>query len=220
MIRVLVVDDHPIVRRGTAGMIADDPGLEIVGQGSDGLQALKMVADLSPDVLVIDVSMPHLDGVQATRQLRERGERLGILVLSAGGEDEQILEALKAGANGYLLKNAPDELLIESVKRIARGEPAVMQPEVTRVLLQGVMAPKATPANSLLEPLSDREMEVLRQVAQDRENKEVARLLGISDRTVQQHLANIYGKLQVNSRTGAVLKALRMGWITLEECLT
>jgi DNA-binding NarL/FixJ family response regulator len=220
MIRVLVVDDHPIVRRGTAGMIADDPGLVVVGQGSDGQEALQLVAELAPDVLVIDVSMPHLDGVQATRQLRERGERLGILMLSAGGEDEQILEALKAGANGYLLKHAPDELLLESIKRIARGEPAVMQPEVTRVLLQGVTAPRTTPPASLVEPLSDREMEVLRQVAQDRENKEVARILGISDRTVQQHLANIYGKLQVNSRTGAVLKALRLGWITLEECAT
>jgi DNA-binding NarL/FixJ family response regulator len=219
MIRVLVVDDHPIVRRGTAEMLEEDPALEVVAQGSNGLEALQLVSELSPDVLVIDVSMPGLDGVSATRQLRERGEKIGILVLSGGGEDEQILEALKAGASGYLLKNAPDELLVESVKRIARGEPAVMQPEVTRVLLQGVAGPRPTSIASLLEPLSDREMEVLRQVAHDRENKEVARILGISDRTVQQHLANIYGKLQVNSRTGAVLRALRMGWITLEECL-
>ncbi len=219
MIRVLVVDDHPIVRRGTCEILADAPDLEVVGEGCNGAEAIELVARLQPDVLVMDVSMPVLDGVEATRRLMAVPDGPGILILSAGGEDDQILGALRAGALGYLLKTAPDELLIEAVRLVEQRKPAVLQPEVTRVLVGGVSEGTGTRAASeLLEPLSDREIEVLREVAKDLGNKQIASRLAISDRTVQQHLANVYGKLGVSSRTGAVLKALQLRLLSLEDC--
>jgi DNA-binding NarL/FixJ family response regulator len=213
-LRILVVDDHPMVRRGTCEILTEDPDLEVVGQGSNGLDALQEAERLSPDVVLMDLSMPQMDGVEATRKLRERYPQLGIVILSAHGEDDHVLRALQAGANGYLLKTSSEELIQEAVKLAGRGQAAILQPEITRIVLGGL---KPSPAATLAEPLSEREIEVIKEVAKDLGNKQIATKLSISDRTVQHHLSNIYGKLNVTSRTGAVLRALQEGIISLED---
>ncbi|MBM3270704.1 MAG: response regulator transcription factor [Candidatus Sericytochromatia bacterium] len=216
-IRVLVADDHPLVRRGTCEILAADPGLEVVGQAADGVEALERAAALTPDVVVVDISMPRMDGVEVARRLREKGSFCRVLALSAGGDDDQILAALQAGALGYLLKSAPEDLILEAVRLVAAGKPALLQPEVAQSVLSRATRP-AGQRGDYVEPLSEREIEVLKEVARDRANKEAARILGISDRTVQQHLANIFSKLGVASRTGAVLEALHQGVLKLEDC--
>lgn len=213
-LRVLVVDDHPMVRRGTCEILADDPEIEVVGQGANGLEALSETQRLQPDVVLMDLSMPQMDGVEATQQLRARDPRLGIVILSAHDEDDHVLKALQAGANGYLLKTSPEELIVQAVKLAAQGQAAILQPEISRIVLGGLKPP---PAVTLAEPLSEREIDVLKEVAKDLGNKQIATKLGISDRTVQHHLSNIYGKLNVTSRTGAVLKALQEQVISLED---
>ena len=213
-LRVLVVDDHPMVRRGTCEILAEDPGIEVVGQGSNGLEALSEAERLRPDVVLMDLSMPQMDGVEATKQLRARDAKLGIVILSAHDEDDHVLRALQAGANGYLLKTSSEELIQQAVKLAAQGQAAILQPEVSRIVLGGLTHP---PAATLTEPLSEREIDVLKEVAKDLGNKQIAAKLSISDRTVQHHLSNIYGKLNVTSRTGAVLKALQERIISLED---
>ncbi|MBO9541039.1 response regulator transcription factor [bacterium] len=211
--RVLVADDHPIVRRGTCELLAEAEDLEVVGEAGNGEEAIAQVERLSPDVLVMDLSMPVMDGVEATRRLKGTRPGLGIVILSAHGEEDVVLRALQAGANGYLLKTADEEQLYEAVRLVAAGKPALLQPEVTRAVM-GSMRGTPAPAH---ESLSEREREIVREVAKDLGNKQIATRLGISERTVQQHLSNIFGKLGVGSRTGAVLKALQEGWLTLEE---
>ncbi len=212
-LRVLVVDDHPMVRRGTCEILTEDPEIEVVGIGANGLEALSETARLQPDVVLMDLSMPQMDGVEATKQLRERDPRLGIVILSAHDEDDHVLRALQAGANGYLLKTSSEEQILKAVKLAAQGQAAILQPEVSRIVLGGLKPPAAT----LTEPLSERELDVLKEVAKDQGNKQIATKLCISDRTVQHHLSNIYGKLNVTSRTGAVLKALQERLISLSD---
>lgn len=212
-LRVVVADDHTIVRRGTCELLEEAPDIEVVGEASNGQEAIAQIERLSPDALVMDLSMPVLDGVEATRQLRANHPTLGIVILSAHGEEDFVLRALQAGANGYLLKTADEEQLQAAVRLVAQGRPALLQPEVTSVVMGSVQAPRKAP----VEALSDRELEVIREVAKDLGNKQIANRLGISERTVQQHLSNIFGKLGVSSRTGAALKALQEGWLTLED---
>ncbi|MNR86203.1 Response regulator protein VraR [compost metagenome] len=213
-LRVLVVDDHPMVRRGTCEILTDDPEIEVVGQGANGLEALSETERLQPDVVLMDLSMPLMDGVEATQQLRARDPKLGIVILSAHDEDDHVLKALQAGANGYLLKTSAEDLIRQAVKLAAIGHAAILQPEISRIVLGSLKPP---PATTLAEPLSDREIDVLKEVAKDLGNKQIASKLSISDRTVQHHLSNIYGKLNVTSRTGAVLKALQERLISLED---
>lgn len=213
-LRILVVDDHPMVRRGTCEILSEDPDLEVVGQGANGLEALQEAERLKPDVVLMDLSMPQMDGVEATKQLRARYPQLGIVILSAHDEDDHVLRALQSGANGYLLKTSSEELIHQAVRLAGQGQAAILQPEVSRIVLGGL---KASQAATLAEPLSEREIDVLKEVAKDLGNKQIATKLSISDRTVQHHLSNIYGKLNVTSRTGAVLKALQEGIISLSD---
>jgi DNA-binding NarL/FixJ family response regulator len=210
-IRVVVVDDHPTVRRGTCDMIEEAEGLEVVAAGANGDEALALVDQHQPDVLMLDIQMPGRDGLSALRELRKRGSKVGVLMMSAA-DDERIVEALSAGANGYLLKTATEEEVERAIRLVAQGQSAILQPEVAQAM---VTAARRT--SPLVDLLSEREVEVIKTLAKDMANKEIARELGISDRTVQQHLANIFGKLGVSSRTGAVLKALQQGIITIED---
>ena len=212
-LRVLVADDHAVVRRGTIEMLTDDPGVEVVGEAANGHEVLSQVATLKPDVVLMDLSMPQMDGAAATRQLRAAHVKVGIVILSAHDDEDLVLRALQAGANGYLLKTADEDQILHAVRLAAEGKPAILQPEVTRVVMGSLQGPTRPP----VEVLSEREIEVVREVAKDRANKQIATRLGISERTVQQHLSNIFGKLGVSSRTGAVLKALQEGWISLED---
>ena len=216
LIRVVVADDHPIVLRGTVEMIEECPDFVVEGTARDGEEALAVATRLRPMVLVLDVQMPKLDGIAVVKALRERGDAIGLLMLSSADDEAAILKALQAGANGYLLKTATEEELHRAIRLVASGGAALLQPEVQKAVVASYQKPTG-PLDKPVEPLSERELEILRTLAQDLTNKEIAAQLGISDRTVQQHLANITGKLGVASRTGAVLKALQQGWLSLED---
>lgn len=210
-IRVVVVDDHPMVLRGTCEMIEEDPVFEVVAKGRDGDEALALVSAHRPDVLLMDIHMPKRDGVSVVRELRTAGNRLGVVMLTSADDEATILSALRAGADGYLLKTADETEIHRALKLAAQGQTAILQPEVAKAMVASHRA------GVIEEALSEREVEILKTLAKDLSNKEIATRLGISDRTVQQHLSNIFSKLGVASRTGAVLKALQRGMITLED---
>jgi DNA-binding NarL/FixJ family response regulator len=211
-IRVVVVDDHPMVLRGTCEMIEEAGDLEVVARGKDGDEALALAAQFKPDVLLVDINMPRRDGVGVVRELRAKGDKQPVVMLTSADDDATILRALQSGADGYLLKTADEGDIHRALRMAAAGQPAILQPEVSKAMVASWRH-----AGGHEEALSEREVEILKTLAKDLSNKEIASRLGISDRTVQQHLSNIFSKLGVASRTGAVLKALQMGTITLED---
>jgi DNA-binding NarL/FixJ family response regulator len=218
VIGVIVVDDHPMVLRGTIEMIEEAPDLKVLASGRDGDEALELALRHRPDVLLLDVQMPRRDGIEVVRELRRQDQKLGVVILSAADDEGTILRALQAGANGYLLKTATETELQQALRLVAGGGAAILQPEVQKAVVSSYQKPAPPPIPAVaVEALSERELEILRTLAHDLTNKEIAARLGISDRTVQQHLANITAKLGVASRTGAVLKALQQGMLTLED---
>ncbi len=207
-VRVLVVDDHPVVRVGVWGMLVTQEQFDVVGEAADGDEAVRLVGELQPDVVLMDLRMPGLDGVQATARIRARHPDVQVLVLTTYDTDEDILRAVEAGAVGYLLKDAPREELFRGVEAAARGE-SLLAPAVVARLLGRMRSPRG-------EALSPRELEVLGLVAEGRANKAVARALSISETTVKTHLAHIFTKLGVDDRTAAVTVALNRGIIRLD----
>jgi len=206
-LRLLIVDDHPVVRAGLAGMLAGQADFVVVGEAADGAMALALAAEVHPDLILLDLRMPALDGVATIEQLRERGVTARILVLTTYDSEDDIVRAVAAGATGYLLKDAPRERLFDAIRATAAGK-SVLAPEAAARLLQRVRAPVA-------EPLSPRELAVLRLVAQGASNREVGWALHISEGTVKTHLANIFGKLGVDDRTAAVTVALQRSLIEM-----
>ncbi len=217
-ISVLLVDDHAVLRQGTAELLRREPDLEVVGEAADGQQAIELTASLQPDVVVMDVRMPVLSGIEATRQIRESVPRSRVLVLTAHDNDEYVFSLLKAGASGYLLKTSPAHELIAAIRLVHRGQspldPAIAQKLVTRVSQDAAELPVPDAADAALTP---REMQVLELAAQGLINRAIARQLSISDRTVQAHLTNIFAKMKVSSRVEAVLSAIRLGWLVLDN---
>ena len=210
-IRVVIADDHPVVREGLAAMLEREPDLEVVGEARDGQEAIEQVAALRPDVVLMDLQMPRVDGVEAIRQIRERHGGVHVLVLTTYGDDESIFRGIEAGARGYLLKDAPRDELFRAVRAVARGE-SLLQPAVATRLLNRVARRPAQPAP---ETLTERELEVLRLLARGAANKEIGAALHISESTVKTHVANIFQKLDVGDRTEAVTVALRRGLLKL-----
>lgn len=208
-IRVLVVDDHPVVRAGLQGMLATQAEFEVVGEAADGEEAVRKVDDLHPDVVLMDLRMPNLNGVEATKRIRGRRPTTQVLILTTYDTDEDILRAVEAGAVGYLLKDAPREDLFRGVCAAARGE-SLLAPAVVSRLLDRMRAPQG-------ETLSPRELEVLSLVADGSPNKAIARALSISETTVKTHMAHIFTKLGVDDRTAAVTVALDRGIIRLRR---
>jgi DNA-binding NarL/FixJ family response regulator len=208
-IRVLIADDHPVVRAGLHGMLARQPDLELVGEASAGEEVLRLVEKLCPAVVLMDLRMPGMDGVTATRQIAACFPQTQVLVLTTYDTDADILSAVQAGATGYLLKDTPRETLYRAIRAAARGE-TVLAPTVAARLLGQVRAPAQ-------EALSVREIEVLSCVARGASNKETARQLHISESTVKTHLIHIFGKLGVSDRTEAVTTALQRGILRLES---
>jgi len=210
IIRVLLADDHPVVRAGIRAELDGAGGIEVVGEASTGDEALRLVEELCPDVLVLDVVMPGMDGVEATRVLRESHPDLRILALSAYDENECVFGILKAGANGYVLKEEALDTIVEAIRAASRGE-SWLSPKVATKVIKEVRGRRPRQAHSILLQLTKREREVLELMAQGMENVEIARALVVTEHTVKFHVSNIYGKLGVRSRTEAILLALREG---------
>lgn len=203
VIRLLIVDDHPVVRDGLSSMFARDPEFEVVGAAADGAEALRLAAALRPDVVLMDLQMPGVDGLRATRELAESGSGARVLVLTTYDTDSHVLPAIEAGATGYLLKDAPRDELLRAVRATARGE-AVLAPSAAAVLMSRVRRPAPG-------PLSAREIEVLQLVAGGATNREAAAKLFLTEATIKSHLLNIYAKLGVNDRAAAVTEAFNRG---------
>jgi DNA-binding NarL/FixJ family response regulator len=210
-IRIVVADDHPIVREGLVSMYGREEGFEVVGQAVDGTEAVDLVGRLDPDVVLMDLKMPRMDGVEAIRRIKKSHPRTEVLVLTTFDSDDYIFQGIEAGARGYLLKDAPREELFRAVRAVARGE-SLLQPNVAARLINRVaeMA-RQTPE----ETLSERELEVLRCMARGAANKEIANELVISENTVKTHVASIFQKLGATDRTQAVTTALQRQLISL-----
>lgn len=215
-IRVLLADDHAVVRKGIREFLEEDGGVTVVAEAADGAGAVRLAGELRPDVAVLDVQMPGVNGIEATRQIKAAYPAIRVLILTAYDEDPYVFALLRAGADGYLLKNADPDDLVRAVKTVAAGG-KVLAPDITAKVVAQMTTGKPAAAAGQVEPLTERELEVLRLAAHGLTNKAIAVELGLSDRTVQGHLANIYGKLAVASRTEAVTKALKLGWLVLDD---
>jgi NarL family two-component system response regulator LiaR len=221
LIKILLAEDHKIVREGTRQLLAQAQGFQVIGEAEDGEEAVRLAAQLAPDVVVMDMRMPRLTGLEATKRIKAANPRTRVLILSAYENDEYIFPALEAGANGYLLKTVGGQELIRAIENIHAGQ-TVLDPQVTgKVVGQLTARPSAKKpglrSEEMVESLSARELEVLQAAALGKSNKEIAETLVISAYTVQVHLRNIFGKLGVGSRTEAIAHALRQSWITLDK---
>jgi len=208
IIRLVIADDHPVVRDGLRGMLESQPDFDVVGEASNGEQAIKLADELAPQVILMDLRMPVMDGVSAIREIKARQPGVQVLVLTTYDSDTDILPAIEAGATGYLLKDSSREELYRAVRAVGRGE-TVLGPSVSARLLGRMRAPAE-------EKLSARELEVLQLVAKGNSNSDIASRLHISQATVKSHLIHIFGKLGVDDRTAAVTVALQRGILRLD----
>jgi two-component system, NarL family, response regulator LiaR len=219
-IRILLADDHIMLRQGTAEILHKEADIEVVGEADDGKQAVDLALRLQPDIVVMDVRMPVLSGIEATRRIRESMPAVQVLVLTAHDDDQYVFSLLQAGASGYLLKTAPVSELVKAIRLVQAGE-SPLDPVIARKIVVRMAGDQRSQIpvgdqSSLIEPLTPREQEVLQMLAQGLNNRAIAEALYLSDRTVQAHLTNIFAKMGVSSRLEAVLTAIRRGWLTLE----
>lgn len=225
MIRVLLVDDQALFREGLSTLLSVYPDVQVVGEAGNGEEALSQVATHQPDVVLMDLRMPVLDGAAATRRIRSAHPHIQVIVLTTFDDDEHIFDGLRAGAVGYLLKDVPSTRLVEAIRTAARGESFLHPSVATRLVAEfnrltgthpsvpSPVTPPPSTSSPLLEPLSERELEILRHLAQGASNREIANTLYITEGTVKNHITNILGKLGVRDRTQAALKAREMGLI-------
>jgi len=213
-IRVLVADDHAIVRKGIRALLATEPDIEVVGEVENGQEAVAEADRLRPDVILMDLVMPEMDGIEAIRRITAHQSEARILVLTSFAADDKVFPAIKAGALGYLLKDSSPGELVQAIHQVYRGESS-LHPTIARKLLQELSRPSERPPTP--EPLTEREVEVLRLVARGQSNREIADQLVISEATVRTHVSNILGKLHLASRTQAALYALREGLASLDD---
>lgn len=212
-IKVLIADDHTVVRKGIRALLETEPGITVVGEAADGEDAIHRALALKPDVILMDLVMPKLDGVQAIKELREVLPEIKVLVLTSFAEDRRIVAAIEAGALGYLLKDSSPEDLARAIREVHRGESS-LHPKVAQQLVKKLQRPAEEPER---EELTARERKVLALIARGLSNREIARELSISEPTVRTHVSNILRKLGLKSRTQAALYALKEGLASLEE---
>jgi len=216
-INIILGEDHLITRQGIRRLLEDERGLTIIGEASNGEEAVEMVSEMKPDVVIMDIAMPKLNGIEATRQIKLNNPRTGVLILSAYDDDEYVFAMLKAGAAGYLLKSVSGDELVKAVKAIHKGEP-VLDPVIAKKVMNYFKLPDKVPGmEEESEHLSDRELGIIKLAAKGLTNKEIADDLHLSYRTVEGHMRDVFNKLGVGSRTEAVLYGLKKGWFTLDE---
>lgn len=208
MVKVALIDDHDLLRRGIKTMLESEPDIEVVGEAADGAQALKLVEEALPDVVLIDVIMPHKDGIEATKEIKDAFPNMGVVVLSGHDERQFLFDALKAGASGYMLKTADLEEVVATVRSAAKGE-AKLDPSLATQVLSEFQAYQRADVSDVYQPLTPREREILKLMSDGLPNKTIASRLSISERTVTTHIANIYSKLHVNNRVSAIQEAMR-----------
>lgn len=212
-IKVLVVDDHRVVRAGLVALLGQQANLAVVGEAGNGQEAVQLAGELQPDVVLMDMQMPVLNGVEATQRIRTQWPKVEVLVLTTYDDDELIWGGLQAGARGYLLKDAPPEELLQGIEAVAAGR-SLLPPHIAAKLMQVISHGGPAKADTA-EQLTDREREILQHMARGAANKEIAALLFISENTVKTHVSNLFQKLGARDRTEAVTKALARGLITL-----
>ena len=216
-IRVLIVDDHRLFRQGMRQICEILGGFEVVGEAENGQEAVQLAQELQPDVILMDINMPLLDGVQATSMITEADPSMRVVILTMYRQDRYVFEAIKAGARGYVLKDADEQELVETVRAVHRGEALIDPGLATKVLDEFRRLSHITPEDGVVESLTPGELDVLRLVAQGEDNKAISEELHLSESTVANRLSTIYQKLHVNNRTQAALVALRRGWAVLGE---
>jgi NarL family two-component system response regulator LiaR len=212
-IRILIADDHAIVREGLRALIGTKPDMELVGEAADGVEAVLKARSLRPDVILLDLVMPHKDGIEAIGEIKRENPKARILVLTSFAEDEKVFPAIQSGALGYLLKDSSPQELLQAIREVYRGESS-LHPAIARKLIRELNRPSDLPTTE--EPLTEREGEVLILVARGLSNQEIAERLVVSERTVRTHVSNILGKLHLANRTQAALYAVREGLAGLD----
>jgi two-component system, NarL family, response regulator LiaR len=215
-IRIVLADDHVILRQGTRQLLEHEPDIEVVGEASNGTEAVELVSKLKPDIVIIDVAMPGMNGIEATKKIKELLPGTKILVLTGYDYDEYIFSLLEIGAAGYLLKDVSGDDLVGAVRAVYQGEP-VLHPTVMRKLMNRFKTPTTRQTETPIDVLSEREMEVLKLAVSGKSNKDIADALNISLRTVQAHMRSIFNKLGVGSRSEAIVSGLKKGWFSLED---
>ena len=213
-IGILIVDDHAIVREGQRALIDTEPGMAVVGEATEGFEAVEMADTLQPDVILLDLHMPRKDGIEAIEEIKAENPEARILVLTSFTEDEKVYASIKAGAMGYLMKDSTPQDILTAIRQVYRGEMS-MQPSIANKLMHELQ--RSSNLSPTEEPLTGRELVILKLVAQGLPNQEIAEKLVISERTVRTHVSNILGKLHLANRTQAALYALRKGMVDLES---
>jgi NarL family two-component system response regulator LiaR len=211
-IRILVADDHPVVRRGLSSLIDIEPGMELAGEATDGVEAVDMAGSLQPDVILLDLMMPRKNGLEAIHEIKQANPEAHIIVVTSFAQDDKVFPAIMAGADGYLLKDSPPDMLLQAIRDVYRGE-AALHPVIARKAMQELGRPSDQSPRTA--PLTERESEVLKLVARGLSNQEIADKLHVSEGTVTTHIRNILAKLQLANRTQAALYALREGLASL-----
>lgn len=223
-LRILLVDDHPLFRQGVMWMLNSQPDLEIVGEAADSQSAIQQADILLPDLVLCDINLPGMNGLEVTRILKRRHPQMAVIILTLHEDDEQLFHAIRVGASAYAIKDIAGEDLISLIRRVGRGEYLINENVLSRPFVASKvldqfreLATMDEATDAVFSPLTPREVEILDCVARGNSNKEIARLLSISDQTVKNHITSILRKLAVNDRTQAVIYALRHGWIRLGD---
>ena len=214
-IEIIIADDHLVVRKGTKQLLEEEPDFKVVGEATNGEEAVKLVTELKPDVAIVDIAMPVLDGIKATKRIKTISPSTAILILSVYDNDEFVFALLEAGAAGYLLKDASGQDIVNAIRAICRGE-SVLHPIIARKVMNRFF-PTTNVKKETEKILGDRELEVLRLASNALSNQDIADKLGLSLHTVEAHMRHIFTKLKVSSRTEAMLYALKQGWISIEN---